>query len=115
MIRFLDIANHALFWYYLASNFAYLTMLLVALITSAKHQNRLQSYRLNWIADTPLSPPITVIAPAHNEESSIRIAVRNLLELDYPTLEVIVVNDGSADRTLDELRDEFQLRLVRPV
>jgi cellulose synthase/poly-beta-1,6-N-acetylglucosamine synthase-like glycosyltransferase len=62
-----------------------------------------------------LTPPITLIAPAHNEEASIRIAMRNLLELDYPQLEVIVVNDGSQDRTFEEMRDEFHLRPVRAV
>ncbi len=115
MIRFLEISNHALFWYYLASNVAYLAMLVVALKTSLAHQRRLQSHRLQWIKETPLAPPITIISPAHNEECSIRVAVRNLLELDYPHLEVIVVNDGSQDRTFEELRDEFRLRLVRAV
>src|SRR6202022_5198680 len=107
--------NHALFWYYLASNLAYLTMLIVALKTSAAHQRRLESHRLPWIKESPMAPPITIIAPAHNEESSIRVAVRNLLELDYPELEVIVVNDGSEDRTLEEMREEFRLRPVRVV
>lgn len=115
MIRFLDISNHTLFWYYLASNLAYLTMLIVALKTSTAHQRRLQSHRLSWIKESPLVPPITIIAPAHNEEKSIRVAVRNLLELDYPQLEVIVVNDGSKDRTLQEMHDAFRLRPVRAV
>jgi cellulose synthase/poly-beta-1,6-N-acetylglucosamine synthase-like glycosyltransferase len=115
MIRFLDFSNHALFWYYLASNLAYLTMLIIALWTSAMHQRRLESIRLSWIKETPMAPPITIIAPAHNEEASIRVAVRNLLELDYPQLEVIVVNDGSEDRTFEELREEFRLRQVRVV
>jgi cellulose synthase/poly-beta-1,6-N-acetylglucosamine synthase-like glycosyltransferase len=115
VIRFLDIANHTLFWYYLVSNVLYLATLLVALKTSAAHQRRLESHRLNWIADAPLVPPITLIAPAHHEESSIRVAVRNLLELDYPELEIIVVNDGSADRTLEEMREEFCLRPVRAI
>jgi cellulose synthase/poly-beta-1,6-N-acetylglucosamine synthase-like glycosyltransferase len=115
MIRFLDISNHTLFWYYLASNLAYLIMLIVALKTSAAHQRRLESHRLSWIKESPMAPPITIIAPAHNEESSIRIAVRNLLGLDYPQLEVIVVNDGSEDRTLEEMRQEFQLRQVKAV
>ena len=103
MIRFLEISNQTLFWYYLASNLAYLVMLLIAVKTSALHQRRLQSYRLSWFKEGPMAPPITIIAPAHNEEASIRVAVRNLLELDYPELEVIVVNDGSEDRTLEEL------------
>jgi len=104
MIRVLDISNHTLFWYYVASNLAYLTMLIVALKTSTAHQQRLQSHRLPWIKESPLVPPITIIAPAHNEEKSIRVAVRNLFELDYPQLEIIVVNDGSEDRTLEEMR-----------
>ena len=115
MIRFLAISNHTLFWYYLASNLAYLMMLIVALKTSAAHQQRLESYRLRWIGETPLTPPITIIAPAHNEESSIRVAVRNLLENHYPQLEVVVVNDGSEDRTLEVMTEEFRLRPVRAV
>ncbi len=115
MIRLLEISNHTLFWYYLASNLAYLTMLIVALKTSAAHQRSLKSYRLAWFKESPLAPPITIIVPAHNEEKSIRAAVRNLLELDYPQLEVIVVNDGSEDRTLEEIREEFRLRPVRAV
>lgn len=115
MIRFLDISNHTLFWYYLASNLAYLTMLIVALKTSAAHQRHLQSHRLSWIKESPMAPPITIIAPAHNEQASIRVAVRNLLELDYPQLEVIAVNDGSTDRTLEEMHEEFRLRPVRAV
>ena len=115
MTGFLEASNHALFWYYLASNVAYLTMLIVALKTSAAHQRKLESHRFDWVKETPMAPPITIVAPAHNEESSIRVAVRNLLELDYPQIEVIVVNDGSKDRTLEEMREEFRLRLVRAV
>ena len=115
MIRLLEISNWTLFWYYLASNLAYLAMLIIALKTSAMHQHRLESHRLSWFKDTPMTPPITIIAPAHNEEASIRVAIRNLLELDYPQLEIIVVNDGSQDRTLEELCDEFRLRRVRAV
>ena len=115
MIRLLEISNQTLFWYYLATNLAYLAMLIIALKTSARHQRRLESHRLSWYKDAPMTPPITIIAPAHNEEASIRVAIRNLLELDYPQLEIIVVNDGSRDRTLEEMRDEFRLRAVRAV
>ena len=115
MIQFLNATNQTLFWYYLASNLAYLIMLIIALRTSAAHQRRLESHRLSWTREAPLAPPISLIVPAHNEEKSIRVAVRNLLELDYPELEVIVVNDGSKDRTLNELHEAFRLRPVRAV
>lgn len=115
MIRFLDISNHTLFWYYLASNCAYLVMLLIAMKTSTQHQRSLQSHRLSWLKENPLVPPVTIVAPAHNEEASIRVAIRNFLELDYSQLEVVVVNDGSEDSTFEQLREEFQLRPVRAV
>jgi cellulose synthase/poly-beta-1,6-N-acetylglucosamine synthase-like glycosyltransferase len=115
MIHLLNIANEIFFVYFFVCNLFYLAALIIAFWTSAAHQHRLQSIRLAWTQDSPLTPPISVVAPAHNEEKSIRIAVRSLLELDYPALELIVVNDGSADRTLQELRDEFHLRPVRLV
>ncbi len=115
MIHFLDSANHALFFYYLASNLAYLAMLVVALWTSAAHLRHLESVRFDWIKGSPMVPPITLLVPAHNEESFICTAVRNLLELDYPELEVIVINDGSSDNTLPAMQKEFRLRQVRAV
>lgn len=115
MIHLLEIANHTLFYYYIACNLVYLLMLLIAFKTTAAHQRALQSHHPGWIKETPLAPPITVLVPAHNEEKSIRVAVRNLLELDYPEIEVIVINDGSADRTLEELDQEFRLRAIRVI
>jgi len=93
----------------------YLVALIIALKTSATHQRGIESFRLRWITESPLAPPITLLAPALNEERSIRVSIRNLLELDYPELEVIVINDGSKDRTLQELQDEFKLRQIRMV
>jgi cellulose synthase/poly-beta-1,6-N-acetylglucosamine synthase-like glycosyltransferase len=90
-------------------------MLVIALKTSTRHQRLLESYRLGWVKETLLAPPISIIVPAHNEEKSIRVAVRKLLELDYPELEIVIVNDGSQDRTLEEMQQEFHLRPVRTV
>ena len=115
MHHLLNLANHTLFIYYLSGNLVYLLALIIALKTSAAHQREIESFRLRWIAESPLAPPITVLAPALNEEKSIRLSIRNLLELDYPELEVIVINDGSKDRTLQELQDEFGLRPIRMV
>jgi cellulose synthase/poly-beta-1,6-N-acetylglucosamine synthase-like glycosyltransferase len=115
VIHLLDWANHALFYYYLASNLAYLMMLVIAFRTSAAHLRHLESIRLDWIKDSPMVPPVSLLVPAHNEEQSICTAVRNLLDLDYPELEIIVINDGSTDNTLQIMQKEFRLRAVRAV
>ena len=47
--------------------------------------------------------PISILVPAHNEEETIVENVRSMLALHYPDFEVIVVNDGSKDRTLAAL------------
>src|SRR5690348_18077812 len=97
MRPFLELSNDGLFIYYVLCNLIYLALLLTAFYTSARHQRRLESHRLEWIHSSVLTPPITILAPAHNEEKSIRTSVRSMLELDYPELEVIVINDGSRE------------------
>jgi cellulose synthase/poly-beta-1,6-N-acetylglucosamine synthase-like glycosyltransferase len=54
-------------------------------------------------------PPITLVVPAYNEEATIGESVRSLLRLDYPHYEVVVVNDGSKDGTIDTLVRELHL------
>ena len=62
-----------------------------------------------WTRHSRLAPPITVIAPAYDEELSIVDSVRALLALEYPEHEVIVVNDGSKDTTLATLVETFEM------
>jgi len=55
-------------------------------------------------------PLFSVIVPAHNEEAGIADTVRNLEKIEYPNFEVIVVNDGSTDKTsqvLNKLAKEY--------
>ncbi len=109
----LDFLNDSLFFYYLASNLIYLLLLVIALLSSRAHHQHLASLRLERMKLSPLTPPITIIAPAHNEEGSIIPSARSLLRIDYPELEVVVVNDGSKDRTLDKLIAEYALEPAR--
>src|SRR5713101_7149723 len=113
MRRWLDISNNTLFFYYLVSNVSYLLLLITAIFRNTWHRHRLASLRLERLKISPFTPPISVVVPAHNEEMFIIDSVRALLALDYPSLELIVVNDGSRDNTLAELKRSFQLRTAR--
>jgi cellulose synthase/poly-beta-1,6-N-acetylglucosamine synthase-like glycosyltransferase len=110
MRTFLTASNDALFAYYLLSNLIYLGLLITAIFKNVIHRHRLASQRLEQSMASPFTPPITLVVPAHNEEKSIVDSVKALLNLDYPSLEVIVVNDGSRDGTLLKLQNEYQLQ-----
>ena len=58
---------------------------------------------------TGLEPPISVVIPAYNEEATIVTSVRSMLQLRYAEHEIIVVNDGSRDGTLQRLVQAFDL------
>ncbi len=58
---------------------------------------------------TSFYKPVSVIVPAHNEEATIVHTVRSALAVRYPELEVVAVNDGSTDGTLEQLVDAFDL------
>ena len=56
-----------------------------------------------------LTPGVSLIVPAHNEEAGIVTSVTALLSLRYPGHEVVVVDDGSTDATFERLRQAFDL------
>lgn len=60
----------------------------------------------------PLTPAVSVVVPAHDEEAGIVQAVRALLELRYPRVQIVVVDDGSTDATAELLVGELDLVLA---
>ena len=60
-------------------------------------------------------PAITVVMPAYNEESVVADALGSLLRLDYPNYDVLVIDDGSSDRTAEVARDLARGELRVPV
>ena len=77
-------------------------------ILKSKKKN-LESYAKNLIKRSPYTPGVSIVAPAYNEEMTIVENVNSLLAQDYPLFEVIIVNDGSKDGTLQKLIDNFDL------
>jgi cellulose synthase/poly-beta-1,6-N-acetylglucosamine synthase-like glycosyltransferase len=59
--------------------------------------------------------PVSIIVPAYNEEAGITQSVRSLLSVNYPTYEIIVVNDGSTDHTLKKMIDLYDMKEISRV
>jgi poly-beta-1,6 N-acetyl-D-glucosamine synthase len=65
--------------------------------------------RIRPISEWKSIPMVSIIVPAHNEEKVIEETIRTLLDTSYPNKEIIVVNDGSTDRT-EEIVKPYALR-----
>ncbi len=65
---------------------------------------------LDLIDSGGYTKPLTMVVPAYNEEVTIVDSVMNLIHCDYPRFEIVVINDGSDDRTLERLKDALRLR-----
>lgn len=71
--------------------------------------NRNKHFNFSAISDYKQLPTIAIIAPSYNEEATIIENIRSLLALKYPGLEIIVVNDGSKDRSLEKAIAAYDL------
>lgn len=74
------------------------------------HKNSFTDYRV--LASSQHSPSVSIIAPAYNEGATIIENVRSLLSIYYTNLEVIIVNDGSKDDSLQKMITAYQLEKV---
>ncbi len=101
--------------YFLAINAFYLILLVMAALEMAAQRMRAEGRVGRRLLSSPIAPSISLIAPAYNEEVTVEESLRSLLALNYPNLEVILVNDGSRDRTMEVLTGRFDLVPIHPI
>ena len=104
-------------YFFIAYLIGYSTFLFLSVIVGSldlyKHHRQ---ERFKSILPSDYYVPISIIVPAYNEEITVVDTVRSLLTLEYRAYEIIVVDDGSKDRTTEVLAKAFDMHLVhRPI
>lgn len=94
--------------YFVVLNSVYLLLNLLSALALYRNNQRRDISELPQ-AFSMLAPPISVLVPAYNEAATIAATVRSVLQLTYAEFEIIVINDGSTDATLEVLQQTFSL------
>jgi biofilm PGA synthesis N-glycosyltransferase PgaC len=100
---------HIIFTLTLLIFISYLLLGIFSALALRKYLRKNSYVNYNSLVLSPLSPKISIIAPAYNESSTIVDNIRTLLSLYYNNFEVILVNDGSTDDTFAKIKEVFDL------
>ncbi|MBZ4663616.1 MAG: glycosyl transferase family 2 [Caloramator sp.] len=104
--------NYFIIYYVLVINFIYFIQLILAAFNLSDYVRKIRysDYKKYITSDNMI--PISILVPAYNEEETIVENIKSLISLNYPKFEVIVINDGSKDNTLNRVIEEFDLKEV---
>ncbi|MCP4680172.1 MAG: glycosyltransferase family 2 protein [Deltaproteobacteria bacterium] len=115
MENIVTIVDWAFLLFYLCLNSSYSLLLFFSLIDIVMRNRRRIEVELDHSLESFYTIPVTIIAPAYNEEYTIEASIKSLLSLRYPEFEVIVVNDGSKDDTIGVMQRAFDLYPVHNI
>ncbi len=107
-------AEWAILVYFLVLNTGYAILLILAIPEIWSHWHVSEDEQVKRLVTGDALPPLSLIVPAHNEEVSIVASALSFLTLEYPTHEVVLVNDGSKDATMARLVEAYDLYEVPP-
>ncbi len=112
-LSFIDLINTIFLIYGIGICLTYLMLSIVSAIELRSYLKK--NIKVDWdiILNSSYAPKISLIAPAYNEGATIIDNVRSMLSLRYKKLEIIIVNDGSKDDSLEKLIKTLGLKKVK--
>jgi cellulose synthase/poly-beta-1,6-N-acetylglucosamine synthase-like glycosyltransferase len=114
-VTFITPLTYVVVVYFVSLGIFYLVMYGSAALEMRQHLREVRAERHRDILSSEMAPSISMLVPAHNEDRTIRESIRALLTVTYPQLEIVVVDDGSTDRTMSILISTFDLRPIQPI
>ena len=97
--------------YFITLNLSTLGFIVIGIGENRTRRRQAQYTDFARLEHSHATVALSIIVPAYNEEAIIRDTVLSILGSRHPQFEVLVVNDGSTDDTLDVLRESFDLEL----
>ncbi len=101
--------NLFILFYFLLLNSIYLIQVVISFFYIKQQKATLNVHQFPDIFRNELYKSISIIAPVYNEGKDLISTIQTLLQQRYGDFEVIVVNDGSTDNTLNYLKEHFEL------
>jgi len=111
-VTFIEIFNLVVILYYIAMELQLVFLALVSYRVLRLDQFTSRFGRIHDMLASDTTPPVSIIVPAYNEAAGIVESVRSIVMLKYAKKEIIVVNDGSSDDTLQRLVEEFRMEPI---
>jgi cellulose synthase/poly-beta-1,6-N-acetylglucosamine synthase-like glycosyltransferase len=108
-MQWIEYFNQVTLLYFAGINLVYTVLMCLALYAVTFHSKLSAGTTSLEPASLGVRPPVALIVPAFNEENGIVQTVLSLMRLNYPEKEIIVVDDGSTDHTVQRLVEHFQL------
>lgn len=105
----LEIIHYLFFTYSIAAIGSYLVLAAISAVETVEYKRKNSFVNYKEIMSSNISPSISIIAPAYNESLNIVENVRSLLSNHYVNYDVIIVNDGSKDDSLEKLIEVYDL------
>jgi len=104
--------ENGIFIFAIAIFISYILMAVISGFEMVRYMRKNSFVDYSPIISSPFAPPVTILAPAYNEGNTIIENIRSLLSIHYSDFEVIIINDGSKDNSLEKIIAHYQLEKV---
>jgi len=109
LVNIISVYSNIIFFYFFVISIFYVILIL---LSSRKLRDYIKIINNDVTIISNYTKPISIVVPAYNEEATIIDNITSLLNLNYPEFEIIVVSDGSNDKTLAKVIEHFKLRKI---
>lgn len=109
LIQIINFVNIAVLIYFVLLSLGYIFLLIASIPDIFMRFRELEHANIISIMQSRSLPAITIIIPAYNEEEFVCEMVDSFLNNDYTNIHIMIVNDGSTDKTLEKLIDTYEL------